>query len=360
MPMPPMAGNLKIKEFFMRNRFFYALLLLAFSMTTTAGEKLVVYNWSEYIPANALEMFSRETGIQVDYQTYGSNEEMYDKLKSVQGKGFDVIVPSTYYISRMQKEGLLQTIDLSRLKNFQHLEPGLLNRPFDAGNKFSIPYLWGSTGIAVNKARIDPASINTWQDLWDGKWQGRLLLIDNMREVFHMALAYRGYSTNTRASYEITSAYRLLKQLIPNVGVFESEAPRQPLLDGKADIGMIWSGEAVMAQAENPDITYIYPADGAAFWIDSFAIPSSAEHVENAHKFIDFMLRPEIAAKAVEELGYATPNATAKSSLDEEIRNNPVIFPPPEIVARGEFQQDLDAETTALMNGYWQELRHKQ
>lgn len=322
-----------------------------------ANDKVVVYNWSEYIPEGAVEAFMQETGIAVEYLTYESNEEMYERLKTQDGAGFDVIVPSTYYISKMQKEGLLQTLDLSRLKNFRYLDPTLLNKPYDPGNKFSVPYLWGSTGIGINTANIDPDSIKSWEDLWSENWQGRLLLTDDIREVFHMALAIRGYSTNTTDSYEIRSAYRLLKPLMPSVAAFEAEAPRQPFLDGLADIGMIWSGEVIMAQEENPDITYVYPAEGAAFWVDNFAIPATARNPEAAYRFIDFMLSPEIAAKTVQELGYATANVNARENLPEDIRNNPVIFPPADVIAKGEFQNDLGHAASAEMEKYWQLLR---
>lgn len=338
--------------------FFIIAGLLSFSAGhAREPRKIVVYNWTEYIPENAIQSFTQETGIEVDYQTYTSNEEMYDRVKNQKGVGIDVIVPSTYYVSRMQKEGLLQSLNLSRIYNFNQLDPTLLNRPFDSGNKFSLPYLWGSTGIAVNTQKIDLKSITSWSDLWDKQWAGRVMLTDDVREVFHMALAFNGYSTNTQDEYELKSAFRRLKALVSSVSAIEGDSPRMPYLNGDADIGMIWSGEAIQAKAEGLTIEYIYPKEGAVFWMDSFAIPAGSKKVYEAHQFIDFMLGIETAIDSVEELGYATSNIMVRERLPETVRDNPIIFPDTKLVAQGEFQEDLDEETTQLLDDYWQYLR---
>jgi spermidine/putrescine transport system substrate-binding protein len=178
-----------------------------------------------------------------------------------------------------------------------------------------------------------------------------------MREVFHMALKLDGHSTNSKNPEEIKQAYERLKTLMPNVRVFNADAPREPFLAGDVNLGMLWSGEAKMAQDENPNIHYIYPKEGAGFWIDSFVITSGAENVDNAHKFIDFMLRPEVTKKVVEELGYSTPNKVAKALLEDEILSNPIILPPDEALSKAEFQQDIGDEAVTLMNSYWEKLK---
>jgi len=343
----------------------YVFTLCVFAITlvhsvngyAASDKKIVVYNWTEYIPSKAIKTFTRETGIEVDYRTYTSNREMYNKVKNAKEGEIDVVVPSTYYISRMQKEGLLHTLDLSRIYNFSQLIPSLLNRSFDRGNKFSLPYLWGSTGIGVNAKKIDPKTITSWMDLWDPRWSGRVVLTDDIREIFHMGLTLRDYSTNTSDGYELNSAFRQLKTLMGAVSAVEGDSPGQVYLDGRADIGMIWSGEVIQAQKENPDIHYIYPEEGAVFWIDSFAIPANSKNVKEAHRFIDFMVGLEVASQSVEELGYATVNMLARMNLPEAIRDNPIIFPSDDLVAKGEFQTDLVPEATQLLNGYWQQLR---
>ncbi|MET0090699.1 MAG: extracellular solute-binding protein [Candidatus Thiodiazotropha sp.] len=341
----------------MKRHLFLLLGLIVFSGAVQAGGKVVVYNWAEYIPEGVVDAFTEETGIEVQYATFENNETMYAKLQLQKGKGYDVVVPSTYLVSKMRDEGLLQPIDQTKLSNYKHLDPDMLDKPYDPGNQYSIPYLWGSTGIGVNAAAIDPATITRWSDLWDPKWKGQLLLTDDVREVFHMALKVLGYSTNTQNAEEIRKAYEKLTELMPNVLVFNADAPREPFLAGDVNLGMIWSGEVSMAQEEMEDLVYVYPKEGAAFWIDSFVIPAGAENVDNAHKFIDYMLRPEIAKLTVEEIGYATPNLTARGMLDESIANDPVIFPSAKIIRAGEFQKDIGEQATTLMNGYWEKLK---
>ncbi len=341
-------------------RSLLATLCLTLASQGYAAEKVVVYNWAEYIPEGVLEAFTAETGIEVEYSTYDNNETMVAKLQLQGGKGYDVVVPSTYLVSRMRKEGLIQPIDKALLPHYKHLDPALLDKPYDPGNQYSVPYLWGSTAIGVDGSVVDANSIHSWADLWDPKWKGQLLLIDDVREVFHMAYKINGHSTNTQDPAEIEQAYTTLKRLMPNVRVFNADAPREPFLAGDVALGMLWSGEASMAQAENPNIVYVYPDEGAGFWIDNFVIPAGAEHVANAHKFIDFMLRPEVAKQAVEAIGYATPNLSARALLDASLRNDPIIFPPSEVVQAGEFQEDIGDAAMTLMNGYWEQLKSGQ
>lgn len=333
-----------------------AAVLMALATTLHAEEKLVVYNWAEYIPASTVADFEKETGIKVEYSTYENNEVMYSKIKLQKGKGYDIVVPSAYLVSKMRQEGLLQKIDKTKLANLKNLSPDLLDKPYDPGNDYSLPYLWGSTGIGVNAKEIDPTTITSWADLWDAKWKGKLLLTDDVREVFHMALKKNGFSTNTTNPDEIKKAYEDLQKLMPNVLVFNADAPREPFLAGDVNLGMIWSGEAIMAQKENPDIKYIYPKEGAGFWVDSFVIPVGAENVANAHKFIDYMLRPAVGQKVVEELGYSTPNAAAQALLPENVRKNPIIFPPAGAMAKAEFQNDV-GEAMKVYDGYWEKLK---
>jgi spermidine/putrescine transport system substrate-binding protein len=334
-----------------------ALMALLVSGSALAAEKVVVYNWSEYIDDSLLAQFTKETGIEVEYSTFDSNEVMYSKLKLQKGKGYDLVVPSTYYVSKMARDGLLQPIDKSKISHFADLDPALLNKPYDPNNQFSVPYLWGSTAISYNAEEIEPGSITAWKDLWDPKWKGNLLFTDDVREVFHMAFRINGHSANTQDPEEIKQAYELLKQVMPNVLVFNSDAPREPYLSGDVIIGMNWNGEVMMANEEEKILEYVYPVEGANFWVDSFVIPSGAANVENAHKLIDFLTRPENSKANTEFVGYATPSLKAKALLSPELANSPVVFPPESAILVGEFHQDVGDETIALMNEYWQKLK---
>ncbi len=319
-------------------------------------QKLVIYNWTEYIPADLLEQFTAETGIEVEYATYESNEAMYARLKLLDGSGYDLAVPSTFYVEKMRNEGLLQPIDKSQLSNYANLDATLLDKAYDPGNQYSVPYLWGSTAIAINGAELDASKVTRWADLWNPEYQGELMLMDDMRDVFHAALRVKGYSNNTTDEDEIREAYELLRELMPSVKTFNSDSPKTPLIQGNVNIGVIWNGEAYMAQQEMDNLVYVYPAEGAVLWADSFVIPKNAANVENAHKFIDFMLRAESGKACIEELGYAAPNTAAIALLDEQLRTNPVVFPSEEVIAAGGFHQDL-GEALQIYERYWELLK---
>jgi spermidine/putrescine transport system substrate-binding protein len=317
------------------------------------SQKIVIYNWTEYIPAKVLSAFTKETGIQVEYATYESNEAMYAKVKLLDGKGYDLVVPSTFYVEKMHKEGLLQAIDKSQLTNVDNLDPALMNKPYDPDNRYSIPYLWGSTAIAVNGKDLDASKITRWSDLWKPEYAGKLMLMDDVRDNFLMALKVAGFENNTTDENEIRQAYEKLKALRPSIKMFNSDAPKVPFIQGNVSLGVIWNGEAYMAQEEMDDLIYIYPEEGAVLWVDSFVIPKGAANVENAHKFIDFMLRAESAKAAIEELGYAAPNTAAMPLLDEALRNNKTVFPDEEDIAKGSFHQDL-GDAILIYEKYWE------
>jgi spermidine/putrescine transport system substrate-binding protein len=321
-----------------------------------SGQKVVIYNWTEYIPDNVLREFTKETGIQVEYATYESNEAMYSKLKLLGGKGYDIAVPSTFYVEKMRKEGLIQPIDKSLLSNYGNLDASLLNAPYDPDNTYSVPYLWGSTAIAVNGADIDASAITRWADLWKPEYAGKLMIMDDVRDNFYIGLKLAGFENNSTDEDEIRAAYEKLKTLWPSIKMINSDSPKSPFIRGEVSIGAIWNGEAYMAQEELPELTYIYPEEGYVLWVDSFVIPKGAENVENAHKFIDFMLRAESAKAAIEELGYAAPNKAAMSLLDDELRNNKTVFPDEEDVARGSYHQDL-GDAILVYEKYWQRLK---
>lgn len=319
-------------------------------------EKVIVYNWDDYIPKSVLEDFTKETGIHVEYHTYDSDRIMYTTVSLLKGRGYDVIVPSSNLVAKLSNEGLLQSIDHKQLKNFENLDKDLLNKSFDPRNRYSVPYMWGSTAIAINTDKINPDDVTSWHDLWHKDWYGQLFLIDDMLEVFNIALLLEGSSLATANEDDIKSAYKKLRTLIPHVKVMDAEELTKPFLEDEVSIGVIWNGDAFAAQKEKPSLKYIYPEEGVNFWMDNFVIPALAQNVKNAHIFIDYMLRPDIAVRCVTEYGYATANAAAKMQLDEEIRENYTIFPPKKVMDKGEFQQ-VDNRMYGLYYLYWEELK---
>ncbi len=318
-------------------------------------DKLYFYNWSEYIPSSILKEFTKETGIKVIYSTYESNETMYAKLKT-QGEGYDLVVPSTYFVSKMRKEKMLMEIDKTKLSHFKDLDPNYLNKSFDPDNTYSIPYIWGATGIGINTDMADKTSLTSWDDFWNPEWEGQLMMMDDAREFFHIALVRLGYSTNTTEPKEIEAAYHELKKLMPNVLVFNSDFPANPYLAGETPAGMLWNGSAYIARQEGASIDIIWPEKGAIFWMDSLAIPAGAKNIEAAHKMIDFLLRPENAAQIALEIGYPTPVKTAHSLLPKEFAEDPSIFPPQKVMENG-FWQDEVGEASVLYDEYFQKLK---
>ncbi len=334
---------------------FIIFLLLPATVFAAQGE-LYFYNWSEYLPEAVLEQFTKETGIKVIYTTYDSNEAMYAKIKLLGGAGYDLVVPSGYYVSKMGREGLLHVIDHAKIPNLKNIADRHLDRPFDPKNKYSIPYLWGSTGIIVNTGSIEASAVTAWADLWKPEFKGKVLLLNDVRDVFFMGLKVIGKSGNTTDPEEIRQAYEKLAQLMPNVRVFNSDTPRIPFVTQEVSVGMIWNGEAYMAAQENEKFTYVYPREGAMLWMDNLVIPAKAKNIENAYSLINFLLRPEIAKQICEEIGYASPNAEAVKLLDPETRNNRIIYPTDEDLKNADYQVDVGGAIT-IYEKYWERLK---
>lgn len=333
-----------------------AIILLSVSHFAQASEKLYVYNWTEYVPSSLLEQFTKETGIEVIYSTFESNEEMYSKLKLANGVGYDIVFPSSYYVGKMAKEGMLAELDKSKIPNINYVSKSLLNKPFDPENKYSLPYVYGLTGIGVNAAALDPKAVTSWGDFWNPEYKHKLLLMNDSREVFHFALLLDGHSPNTTNPDEIKSAYERLKTLVPSVQVFNSDSPEMPFLQGEVDIGMLWTGSGFRAKAENPDIHFVFPKEGSIIWIDNYAIPKNAKNKDAAYKFINFLLRPESAKVVIETMGFSMPNEGVKALLSEDIVKDPLIFPPQSEIEKGILQGDV-GDAVEVYEKYWNRLR---
>lgn len=330
---------------------------IAFSaMSAQAAEQLYVYNWTEYVPSSLLEQFTDETGIEVIYSTFESNEEMYSKLKLADNAGYDIVFPSSYYVGKMAKEGMLAPIDKTKLKNLDYVSKELMGKSFDPENKYSLPYVYGLTGIGVNADMIDPKSLTSWGDFWKPEFKGKLLLMNDSREVFHIALLLDGKSPNTTNPDEIKAAYERLTTLMPNVLVFNSDSPEMPYLQGEVDVGMQWTGSAYRAKAENPALQFVFPKEGAVVWMDNYAIPKNAKNKDAAHKFIDFLLRPESAKEVIEKMGFSMPNEGVKALLSPEVVQDPLIFPPKEEIEKGILQGDV-GDAVEVYEKYWNILR---
>ena len=333
------------------------LAMLTAPVAQAAEPKVLnVYNWSEYIPQAVLDQFTKETGIKVVYTTYESNEAMYAKIKLLKGKGYDIVVPSAYFVDLMRQDGLLAPIDKNKLPNLKYMDIMVMDQGFDPQNINSIPYMWGVQGLMVNKKAVDPKTITSWNDLMRPEFKGKILLSDDMRDSFGVALKATGSSVNATDPKQIEAAYQWLRKLKPSVRIFDVTAAKQALISEEVTAGLIWNGDAYIAQAENPNLVFIYPKDGTPLWLDNFIIPAAAEHKENAHTFINFMLRPDIAAQCVAEYNYTSPNKEVKPLLDKAQAQSNLIFPTDEDLYNSQFVLGL-GKTQEIYENYWEQLK---
>ena len=334
------------------------LLLAAVPFSYGAEKVLNLFIWSEYIPEQVLADFTKETGIKVNISTYDSNEAMYAKVKLV-GKGYDLVVPSSDYVGLMRREGLLTLIDIKKISNFKLIDPQFTNKSFDPGNAYSVPYMWGSTALAINTSILPAQTVQKTADLWKPELKGKLLLPNDPREVLGIGLKVLGYSINEKDPEHLRQAYEKLRSLMPQVRVFDSDSPKQALLSGEVAAGLVYNGEAFIANGENKAIHYLYPPEGFSLWLDSFCIPRGATNVDAAHRFIDYVLQPGVSVTISESMGYSSPIAKVSELLPAAMKNNVIVNPPPQDAARGEFLDSLDANTLKLYEQYWVKLKTK-
>lgn len=333
-------------------------LLLWLPLSALAEDKVLnVYAWSGEIPDVVIRQFEKETGIQINLTTYDNNEIMYAKLKATKRPGYDIVNPSSYFVDRMSGQGMLEKLDKSKLSNIKNINPAFINNLYDPGMQYSLPHVSGTTGIFVNQEYYPVNTINTWSDLWDKRLANQLMLLNDTREIFSMALITLGYSVNDKDPEHIKEAFIKLKSLMKNVKVFSSETVASIIIDEDATIGMAWNGDVFKAAKENRDVKFIYPKDGFVIWVDNLVIPTSAPHKENAYIFLNFLMRPEIAKEVALATNFSTPNSEAQKLLPANIRNNPTIYPSKEVLKRGQFQVDLGDETATLLEKYWDELK---
>ncbi len=334
-------------------------LILIFSLLSngvTAQSVVNVYVWGGEIPKTIIHQFETETGIDVHFSTYDSNETLYTKLKAGKEGLYDVILPSSYFVERMSHQGMLTRLDHSKLSNISHLDSMFIHNDFDPENQYSAPLIWGATGLFFNRDHgSNPPTI--WNQLWTSRFRNQLLLLDDSRELFSMALMSLGYSPNDTSAQHITDAYHRLLTLIPNIKLFSNEGIQSLLIDEDATAGVVWNGDAFKAHAENKSIEFVYPDDGFVLWVDCLAIPAQAPHLNEAYAFINFLLRPDVAAQIGLIQGHAITNATGKTLLPSAIRNNPMLYPSKKTLSRGYFQHYPGEETVALFNQYWEQFK---
>lgn len=326
--------------------------------TITGDNQVVVYNWGEYLDPETITLFEEETGINVVYEEFETNEIMYPKVQSG-AIAYDVVCPSDYMIQRMIENDLLAEINFDNIPNIKNIGSTYMktSQQFDPENKYSVPYCWGTVGILYNKTMVDEP-IDSWSVLWDEKYKDNILMQDSVRDAFAVALKLSGHSLNSADLDELTAARDLLIEQKPLVQAYVIDQVRDKMIGNEAAIGVIYSGEAIYTQNENKDLEYVVPKEGSNVWIDSWVIPKNAKHKENAEAFINFLCRPDIAKMNFDYITYSTPNEAARALIeDEALRNNTIAFPGPEILDRCETFSYLGDETNDIYNELWREVK---
>ncbi len=317
--------------------------------------RLNLYIWSAYLPREVIDQFEQRTGIEVNFDLYDSNEAVLEKLQSGVAD-YDLVVPSDYMMRILIAEGLVQPLDHDRLPNLKNLDPRFLDKPFDPGNRHSVPYLWGTTGLGYDQTETG-GPVDSWAAVFDPAHRGRISMLDDMREVFGVALRSMGHSLNTTDPAILAQAADRLKAQKRLVKTYDSGDFANILAAGDVDLAHGYNGQIAEVVAEDPErLAYVIPKEGGTVWMDNVAIPAQARNVVNAHEFLDYIMEAEVNALIVNGVSYASANAAAKPFIDPAILNDPSIYPPDEVIARCEFIADL-GEATTLMDRLWTEIK---
>ena len=327
---------------------------------TSAAEQVIVYNWGEYIDPEVLDMFEEETGITVVYEEFETNESMFPKVQAG-AVSYDLVCPSDYMIQRMIENNLLAEINFNNIPNLKNIGEQYLKQSqgFDPENKYSVPYCWGTVGILYNKTMVD-GPIDSWSILWNEKYADQILMQNSVRDAFGIALKYLGYSLNSTDLDELEAAKELLMKQKPLVQAYVVDQVRDKMISNEAAIGVIYSGEAIYTQSENPNLEYVIPKEGSNVWIDSWVIPKNAQNKENAEAFINFLCRPDIAKMNFDYITYSTPNTAARELIeDNAIRNSTIAFPDANELERCETFNYLGTKFDNIYNELWREIKSK-
>ena len=319
-------------------------------------EQINFFNYGENIDDETIKEFEKKYNIKVNMETFDDMEAMYQKINSGAGQ-YDVVLVSDALMPRMIEKGLVQELNKENIPNISQMDEQYLNLDMDPGNKYSVPYMFGTVGLIYNKDVVKE-KVDSWDILWNEKYKDQIFMFDTYRDTIGVALKKLGYSLNSTNKDEINEAKELLleqRKLINPIYGVDNGTTMIPA--GETNINMIWSGEGLNLQDEYPNLVYIVPKEGANFWIDSLCITSNAKNVEGAEKFINFVSDKESALRIADEIGYTTPNKEARLEQPEEVRNNPNAYMPKEIMDRCEIYTDLPKDVKKLYDNAWIQIK---
>ena len=323
--------------------------------TPTPGGELILYGWEGDMPQSVLDAFTNEYGVKVTYAVYESQEEAIENIKA--GQVYDVVTMESRFIPLLVEAGLFAEIDFANVPNFKNVTASFRDLAYDPGNRHSVPYSWGTTGLVVRSDRLD-RPVTSWADLWEPSYAGRIgLWFGQPREVIALTLKSLGYSANSEEPAELETALRRLIALRRNVvrlEDFDLENAAGALVNGQVDVAMGYAGDVLNAREEDQNIIYILPEEGALLWSDTFIIPAASSRKATAELFVDFLLRPEISAQIVNANFYPMPNDKATAWIRPEILQDPVIFPPTSQLKNAELILPLGAHGQQLYDALWE------
>lgn len=319
-----------------------------------SGE-LNVYNWVDYFGETTIEDFEKEFGVKVNLENFEDDEEMLAAVQSDPAR-YDVIIASGTLIEAMRSMKLLAPIDREHIPNFKNISNNFKNPPYDPENEYSVPYMWGTSGIAVNHKYVEETE-NSWSILWNPEYRGKITMLINPQEIIGAALKYSGYSANSTSTEELEKAGQLLLIQKPLLRGYEDTiTARDDLISEALWAAHIYSGDGVFAADKNENIEYVIPREGGFIWVDNLAIPRDSPRKYTAETFINFILRPDVSAEIANYLWYANTNEAAREFTNPEILENPALYPPEEVLEKSEFMKDV-GEVSAIHNKIWAELQ---
>jgi spermidine/putrescine transport system substrate-binding protein len=319
--------------------------------------KLNFYNWDTYIGETTLPDFTKATGIDVNMSLFATNDELFAKLRAG-NPGFDVIVPGSEFVERMIKANLLEPLDHAKIPNIKNIAPEFVkDAPFDPGRKYSLPYTWLVIGIGYRKSKVEEMP-DSWKWLFDSDtYKGRIAVMSDASELFRNCFKYLGQSINSDSPELIKKAEAMLAKQKPNIKSFHEDNGQDLLLSGEVDVVMEYNGDIAQVMIEDDDLNFVVPKEGAMKQSDTLAIPKGAPHPENATEFINFIFDPKVGAEISKTIKYPSPNAAAVALMPDSYKDNPVIFPPAEIMAKCEYPRYLGPEFTRLLDEAMTRLR---
>ncbi|MGI6621734.1 MAG: spermidine/putrescine ABC transporter substrate-binding protein [Clostridiaceae bacterium] len=314
-------------------------------LLTGCSSKVVinVYNWGDYIDETLIDEFEKVTGIRVNYKTYSTNEELLAKMEAG-GSSFDVVFPSDYAVSELIKRDMLIPLNFDNIPNYKYVDERFKGKEYDPEDKYSVPYFWGTIGILYNKDMVEDP-VDSWDILWNQKYKGQILMKKDVRDTMGVALKKLGYSMNSTDDSELAEAKAILSAQSPLVIGYYGDEIRDLIANGDAAMGVTYSGDAMDLYWEGfENIDYAVPKEGTNIWYDTMVIPKSCKHKEEAEKFINFMLDPDVAYRNVEAIGYTSPNSEVLKRIEQkypEVFELPAFWPDDEILSKSEVYLDL-------------------